>query len=776
MKISRLIFAFLLILPLFSVKAQENRRGSWLPDTPVEIKNCELTSFLKSLNGNFRPLVVSFNDNIIQQKSTFNEHKTHIASSDWSYQLNILKQEKDMCRFNIQFKVENGELENGGVAVAFDFKNWSRDNFVLIPAYVYNGNRFNVETNGYMAPYPQSYIYNKHVPSQLFANNPRLSFIQNEPSKIEGLTGNASTPALCFYSPKKEQAFIWLFEQGSIYGDHGIFIEENAHQDQASFIVSAPGVRELRAGFGDFSPSGDKGSTWKKGDEISLNMCLYSFKAKSKQDLYQKFFEIRKTITGSNHPRNLVPFSTTVDLTKAYKDSVRWVERPFGSFYQSGNGDGYMPGWVGFMDLYAMLATNDEISRERVIKNLSFVLDKFPCKSGYFNAPTNEKGELLETERGELPNAVLVRRNGDILYWMIKTFELLKLQGKENLLQPQWEKAVYNLAQAFVKTWKEEGEWGNYVDKETGKIVIYNSASGTTVPGGLAAASRYFNEPLFMDVAKTSARFLYNRDVVGLGFTSGACGDIMQDADSETNFGFTESLMTLYALTGEKEWLEKACHTANMSATWVLSYDYQFPNQSTIGQLGGHMAGAVWASTQNKHAAPGVCTMSADHLFKLYRATGKSCYADLLRDIIHAHAEVMETPGRKTTGMGSGTSMERIQPTDADGKSQVGMILHTSNAWTEDNGMLMGIEIPSIYIQTDSKKIYTFDHLDVKIQESDHSHIMLEIINPTPFDATVSLFSETSKEAKQPIGNHNFLNWKKIHIKSSETIKYNLSI
>ena len=214
-----------------------------------------------------------------------------------------------------------------------------------------------------------------------------------------------------------------------------------------------------------------------------------------------------------------------------------------------------------------------------------------------------------------------------------------------------------------------------------------------------------------------------------------------------------------------------ARNVANIAATWTLTYDYQFPVNSIISKLGGHVAGAVWASTQNKHAAPGVCTMSADHLFKIYRATGDRRYADLLRDINHTHAEVMETPGRPTTGMGPGSSMERIQTTDADGKGAVGVILHTSNGWTEGNGMLMGIEIPGIYLRTDKDEMYVFDHVEAKVVKRDKSGITLEITNPTRFDASVSIFAEASKEAKKPLGYHNFLGWKKVDIKSGETVQ-----
>ena len=49
---------------------------------------------------------------------------------------------------------------------------------------------------------------------------------------------------------------------------------------------------------------------------------------------------------------------------------------------------------------------------------------------------------------------------------------------------------------------------------------------------------------------------------------------------------------------------------------------------------------------RNKHGAPGFCTQSGDALFKLYRSTGDASYAELLRDVIHAHAEGIQPNGK----------------------------------------------------------------------------------------------------------------------------------
>mgnify|MGYP002351192382 CR=1 FL=1 len=392
-------------------------------------------------------------------------------------------------------------------------------------------------------------------------------------------------------------------------------------------------------------------------------------------------------------------------------------------------------------------------------------------RSGYFY-PAARQGKLIN-ERPEAPGASLTRRNADGLFWLIKHFRLLQAQGHAGLIKPEWEAAARGLAQAFVRTWNKEGEFGNYVHPETGEIIIYNSTSGALVPAGLALAGQYFQQPEFLEVARASARFYYERDVVQRGFTGGGCADILQDADSESAFGLLCSLVTLYEVAGDREWLEKAATAANLCATWVVSYDYQFPPGCTLYQLQANIAGAVWASVQNKHAAPGVATTSADYLFKLYRATGARRYAELLRDIIHAHAEVMETPGRPTTGMGPGSSMERITLADGEGKGAIGQILHTSNAWTEDNGMLMALENPGIYLRVDQDEIFVFDHVEARILRRDEDGVTLEITNPTRFDARVTLLAESARQAAIPLGCAAFLTWPKIEVKAGATVQFN---
>ena len=145
-------------------------------------------------------------------------------------------------------------------------------------------------------------------------------------------------------------------------------------------------------------------------------------------------------------------------------------------------------------------------------------------------------------------------------------------------------------------------------------------------------------------------------------------------------------------------------------------------------------------------------------------------YADLIRDIQHAHAEAVNIPPHHiTTNNLAGSSMERIQPSDAEGKESIGNYINTRNSWTETNGMLMGLELPGIYIQTDTKTLYVFDHMEAKLINRNVNGTTLLIKNPTQFDATVSVFAETSRQALKPLDYTAFKTWTILKLNAEET-------
>lgn len=747
---------------------------TWLPvaqsESPtVDSATAPVNSFLKTLGGSCRPLACWYSGAKLAASRAFTHGGVRTEAAKWSceFRSGRAKGEDDALDVNVSFKLTEGLANAAGVAVSFDFTRWSRNNYVLVPAVIYNGNRFHTVGGGYMPGYRADMYKNPKLPLTM-SDNPRLSVEPGKPGKIELLTGNAATPAICFFSPSLKRGFILLTDQKSRFGNHGIFIEENAAQDRVSMVISAPGVRERAAHFGGFGGSGDSGASWKAGDDLSLKFRLYSFKARDIPALLEKFMEVRKAFTGPNQPRDLVPMSKLSD-TIVPRFKGRWMTVPAGSFYACENSPHFQIGWVsGFMQT-PMLGINDATERDHMCRQLDFVTSKLQGKSGYFYGGITADGRLRSDGRYGPVIQALTRKNADTLLMFFKQFALLKAQVHADLIKPMWEQSAKRLAQAFVNSWNKYGEFGQYLDPETGEITIFNSTSGAIAPGGLALAARHFKDPEFLRVAKASAELYYRRDVATLGETSGHSGDTAQDPDADSAYGFVESLMALYDVTGDTGWIDKAKVTADLGATWTLSYDAEFPPQSQLARLGAHVAGAVWASAQNKHAAPGICTASGDYLFKLYRATGETCYAELIRDIQHAQVEATDMPGHPTCGAGYGASMERIQPTDGEGKGAIGNFGYTQNAWTELNGLMMVTELPGIYVQTDANAFYVFDHVEAKVVRRDRTGVTVSVTNRTPYDARVSVFAESKKHARIPLGYTAYLNWPRINIKAGET-------
>ena len=116
---------------------------------------------------------------------------------------------------------------------------------------------------------------------------------------------------------------------------------------------------------------------------------------------------------------------------------------------------------------------------------------------------------------------------------MVKQFDLLKKQGKGSEISSAWESDVRKLADAFKSTWRNYGTWGNYVNVETGEVAAYNTTGGAMAVGGMALASVYYREPAYLSIAREAAKVYYDSFAL-VGFTSGGCGDILQNSDSET--------------------------------------------------------------------------------------------------------------------------------------------------------------------------------------------------------------------------------------------------
>jgi len=731
---------------LSSMYAKVTAQASWLPA-------------VKDVNKNIRLLECSYNEAELKHCEEIN------PSSNWE-----VRTEQTMANggklYTFSFTARR-DMKDAGVAVAFDRYGWTSDNYVMIPSSVYNGNRQRIVNRSYATGLDKT-DYNRKDLALTSNPIPQLSPEFGAPSRLEINVSNAATPAMTMLERGKKSGTILLTDQGIEWDkqllDHALIVEETPDRSIASFVVSAPGVRERKPEFIGFSKSPDRGIQVKKGDRIVIRVTEITFPCEDVPVLLARFMKDRKLHTAGEAPRNLMPMSEVLTRMVRNIDDRYYVGDQW-EYYCPENADWISYGWIGgLMNTYPMLALGDEDHLRKVKNTFDFGLPRAKGKSGYYYDVLGSDGKVLYRDAAvNNPGIGLTRKNGDVLYWMVKQFMLLKEQGKANVIDAGWETNVRLLADAFVNTWKKQGTWGNYLDVETGNVAVYNTTSGAMAVAGLALASEYYNNPAYLEVACEAAADYYDNFAL-VGFTSGGCGDILQNADSETAVALLTSLMTLYEITGKEQYLKQAGDLANLCATWTVSFPYRLPEDTPLAKLGANLTGAVWASTQNKHGAPGFCTQSGDALFKLYRSTGDTSYAELLRDVIHAHAEGVQPNGKIT---------ERLTYCDADSRGSRGDGGKTG--WNETNGAMMALEIPGIYVRTDIGSLYVFDHVEAKIVKQSNKQLVLQITNPTAYDATVTIFAENAEESVRPLGDNAFLQWKdKVTVKAGKSVNYKL--
>jgi len=778
------MFVFLLFCTIGTLEAQENMRGSWMPNSSIKSEDkstAEIDLFLKSLQGRIRPMVCNYNDVVLNSYTVFTEGTAQNKSSSWICEIQKVKvpEQSDAMDLTMRFRLKKGEMKSGGVAVAFDFSNWSTDNYVLAPAAVYNANRYRILP----VHYPPFIYDKKDKPLNMPITITNVSHfnVDKSPAKIELLTGNCSSPILSFYDAKVKRGWIMLTTQGTRFGNSGFIIEENAPKKMATFVLSAPGVREMRYTMCGFSNSTDKSYNWKSGEDIELKFRLYNFTANDLQAFYEKVFTVRKALSGANVYRHRAPFSAITEIILDHTDDFKWYEsEKFGYICNEPNGEspfGHLQaGWNG-VPVYGypqvLEATPERIRRvSRGFDALGYMQGKSGLIYGMMR-----RGELLGdnfSEMSKKPAIAMIRRSGEVLYFGIQTLEVYKKQGYGNVIKKEWEGMLKKMADGLVKLWKDYGQFGQFVDVETGKIDINGSTSGVICLSGLAIASGYFHNPEYLEIAKVAGRYYYTRDL-SKGYTGGGPAEILQCQDSESAWDIAEAYTVLYEITGESEWLKYARESVAQLATWVVSYDYKFPKGSRMDIIDAKVTGSIVASIQNACSTPGLYILSGDFLLKLYRATGDQRYVELLKDLAHNVVQYTTTLTNPLIPYAEpGSVTERVNIGDWEGAENIGGNLPEGNsnlAW-ETVTLLTIMQNPGIYIRNDLGEMVVFDHVNAEIIKKDKNGVTLKVSNPTPYLAKVSVLSENGVQSKKPLGNYSFLNWPHMKVNAGESKIY----
>ena len=705
------------------------------------------TSLVALVSGTIRPSIYMATSP--STKSICDMHglygKTEISGSTWECALHpkAVRGQEQAIDLDVTFRLKRGGANSVGVSLGFDFTRWSKKTYVLLPAAVYNGNRFRAIDMAWPSVVTDPGDRMRDIAPIITNATPHLTR-GDGPSRIDIKTYNESTPSVAFHNPFFHKSFILLTRPSTRLGVTTISVEESADRKRATIALT--------------SPPADSMSQWKEGDTVTVSCRIFIKAAERPIDMLKQFFPLRKSLSGENQFENTIPFSKVFQLEEGLHNTERWD--PLMKYYrQAGAQELHTPysgvqlGWIGgMMEEQTLFAAGSRISQERSEQSIDTILSSMQAPSGLFYGlyknGTLYSDDLRNVDRK--PLLAMARRNGDGLYFLVQNMMYLKASGQNPQLLAKAEQAAKLCADGMVQLWTSNHQFGQLIDVKSGNLVVFGSTAGASTISALTIASQYFNNRDYLRVAKAAAELYYHRDLEN-GYTTGGPGEAIQCPDSESAFALVEAYMDLYDITRNATYLRMAENAAAYFATWVTSYDYSFPAGSDLGKAGVRATGSVWANTQNKHGAPAICTNSGIALLKLYRATNNPLYLELLHDISHNAVQYVSTEKRPlASNMLPGYICERVNIGDWEGKDKIGGHLYGSSPWAEVAIMLSVTQNPGIYINKLTGKVFAFDHVDTRVESSSTGEKMLWLKNPTGYDATYAVYVDT--QSSKPMG------------------------
>lgn len=707
-----------------------------------------------------------FNRSVMEQGYEMNGkgevQSIQFQNSVWSVNPSFEVQKDGVVDVKVTLQLVEGQLDHAAPSIDLTFDNWSVQNYVLLPGAAYNGNRFESRRIRYS---PKLMDPRDYGPDQetIVSDVPRLN-INEGPSKIQERSGSMTIPAAGFFSPSQQQGFWMLFPQANQWGDFGLSLEENKDRSKMTMSLTAPVVRETykyRIADNRY-PSDDVPPSFKPGDQVTFQFQLHTFPAENIQAIYDKLFHLRKSWIPEGSPDYAIPMSACFEVQEQKFNEQNFV--PEHGYYAVGMRNGkyrflqdWQIGWTGGMiTTYPLLFAGQSTTVDKVIQNFDWLFDGGIAPSGFFWDAGESDGDQFTWYGGDIRKLNtkdwhLIRKSGDAIYYIIK--QLMLMEQKNIPVKAAWRAGTKTVCDALANLWEQNGQFGQFVDSQTGEIQSGGTTSGAIIPAGLSLAADYFKEPKYQVAAEASAEYFY-QNYIAKGITNGGPGDAMQNPDSESSYAMLESFILLYEHTGEQKWLDYAEDMAKQFASWVMSYNYEFPANTTLGKMGIKTVGSVFANTQNKHGAPGICTHSGVALLRLYRATGNAQYLELLQDITRHIPQNLSHPLRPIEGMKMGWMSERVSTTDW--YEGIGELMYGST-WAETALMLTFIEIPGLYVQPDRGFFYAFDQIKVTKEAEDEETLTLNISNPTEVPAEIKVLVENSSAYQQALGENHLL-------------------
>ena len=591
---------------------------------------------------------------------------------------------------------KTGTVETRFVQREFAFDGFDGSEYVLLPACAYDGNKFDSLPKKYYPPIFERDEATVDMPLTI-SDVPRLD--KDGSGKIEVTTGDLATPCIGIFDKKRQKAHFVFTIQGfheyeiGLGGSKCRFRNFGLTYETGKLTISWPSARERQyrhvQGLID---ERDEGVRIPEPDKIDIPYQYLIFDCADIPQFLTLFLTNRKAMSSDRKAMGNGHFSRAGGFD--YDNILKILDDKYyarHSKFKKENGF-ETPGWCSSFGFtaYAFLKLGHMKTAKTALKYFDAVFSGqadcgLLCGKGKDGKATGGWPKWKEKGWDDLYG---LRCSADALFRIHKVFG--QMTEKQIKLKKKYIDGARKLADYFVRLWDKYGQFGQFVNNDTGDIVIGNSSSAVIAIAGLCESYKFFGGKNYLRVAELAGDYYYE-NFLKKGYTAGGPLEILQSPDSESAIALLESYVTLYETTKGKKWLGYAETAAALVSTWVVSYNYEFPVHSMLYRLRAKTIGTVFASVTNKHSAPGFCTSSGDCIYRLYKHTGNELYLDLIKDSANAIAQFISTHERPfyagLNGCAEGLAPygfvnERVNMSDWENDCSIGEVFSGHDCWS----------------------------------------------------------------------------------------------
>ncbi|MBN2425092.1 MAG: AGE family epimerase/isomerase [Calditrichaceae bacterium] len=217
-------------------------------------------------------------------------------------------------------------------------------------------------------------------------------------------------------------------------------------------------------------------------------------------------------------------------------------------------------------------------------------------------------------------------------------------------LHPEWFNWVKSYVDWLLQQQREDGSFprrwkpgSNEVEEKTG------TASYCPVPL-LVLMTEETGDSKYKKAAIRAAEYVWENWGTR-GFYVGGASDNPNITDKEAGMLSLEAFLSLYEVTGESKWLERAKAAADYTETWMWIWNLPMPVDADNAKLhwkkGVPTIGLQGITARGVGGVDEYMDWSAPSYAKLYKYTKDSHYLDVARILLHATKSMVALPGRQ---------------------------------------------------------------------------------------------------------------------------------